>query len=156
MNKQHQYQIQVHWQSESGTTGYNNYSRDHELRINNKATLACSSDPSFLGNPSKYNPEELFLASISSCHMLWYLHLCATKSIVVLSYEDQATGSMSETADGSGQFTEVTLFPKVTVLRKDMIEQALELHQAAHQYCFIANSLNFAVHHQPTIISKES
>lgn len=156
MNKQHHYQVAINWQSDTGTTGYKNYSRDHEIAVSNKPKIACSSDPSFLGDTTKYNPEELFLSSISSCHLLWYLHLCAANKIVVLSYEDHASGIMEEYEDGSGRFTEITLHPRVMVLSTTMIPLAEKLHDKANQYCFIANSLNFAVHHKPIIISKEN
>ena len=83
--------------------------------------------------------------------MLWYLHLCATAGVVVIAYADQAHGVMAETADGGGYFTEVVLRPRVTVASADMIEIAASLHQAAHAKCFIANSVNFPVRHEPTV-----
>ena len=151
MKKEHHYQTQVKWTGNtgSGTSGYKDYERSHTVSIYGKQEIHCSSDPSFLGNSSKYNPEELFVSTISSCHMLWYLHFCATAGIVVVSYTDSAKGIMETEPDGSGRFTEVTLYPLVTVTEEHMIEQALELHKKAHEFCFIANSVNFKVSHKP-------
>ena len=156
MDKEHHYSATIYWQSEQGTTGYKNYSRDHLINIPGKPVLEASSDPAFQGNPSKYNPEELFISAIANCHMLWYLHLCSINGIVVTDYRDSVKGVMQEEADGSGRFTAVMLFPIVTVKEPSMIEKAGQLHQEANKFCFIANSLNFAVHHQPKVIVKEN
>ncbi|MGE9314663.1 OsmC family protein [Niabella sp. CJ426] len=156
MAKQHHYKVAVSWHDDKGTSGYTSYSRDHIISVADKPAINASADPSFRGNPAKYNPEELFLASISNCHMLWYLHLCAVNGVIVLSYEDNAQGTMEEQNDGSGKFTGVTLHPVVTVSSKEMIPKAEELHSEANKYCFIANSLNFAVNHQPDTLVKEN
>lgn len=156
MNKGHQYKIQTVWRSENGTTDYKGYDRDHEIKAEGKPIILSSSDPSFRGNPAKYNPEELFISSISSCHMLWYLHLCAVNNIIVLEYKDCAEGIMNEREDGSGQFTEVVLNPHVLVAAKKMMEHAGQLHEVANKYCFIANSINFKVKHKPTIEYKKN
>jgi len=152
MDRQHNYNVHIVWESKNGTVDYKSYQRDHTISITNKPIIEASSDPSFGGNPVKYNPEELFLASIANCHMLWYLHLCAINNIVVIKYEDSARGIMTEQTDGSGRFTEVVLHPIVTVLSKEMINKAESLHKEANKFCFIANSLNFAVTHQPKTI----
>lgn len=110
-----------------------------------------SSDPSFLGDPSCYNPEDLLVSSLSACHMLWYLHLCSANGIVVTSYTDHATGVMEQTKDGGGQFREVTLRPRVTIKDSKMVVAARQLHQEANKKCFIANSCNFKVGHEPEI-----
>jgi len=149
MNKRHSYSTSLHWTGNrgSGTDHYRNYERSHTIQIAQKPDILGSSDPAFRGDPTRHNPEELLLASLSACHMLWYLHLCADAGVVVLEYTDQATGIMEETADGGGRFTEVTLNPVVKVLLADMIEEAISLHQVAHKMCFIANSVNFPVKH---------
>jgi organic hydroperoxide reductase OsmC/OhrA len=85
--------------------------------------------------------------------MLWYLHLCSQAGVIVTDYIDNATGTMVETESGGGQFTEVTLNPKVTVTDKAMIEKANELHQKANELCFIASSVNFRVRHNPTTLT---
>jgi organic hydroperoxide reductase OsmC/OhrA len=136
----------------TGTSDYKAYDRNHDIAINGKSTLLCSSDPSFRGDKSRHNPEELLVCSLSSCHMLWYLHLCAVNKVIVLEYVDEASGSMEENEDGSGQFTEVTLRPKVIVSDKNMVEKANSLHHEANKLCFIARSVNFPVHHLPEAV----
>ena len=153
MNKHHSYKTTLIWTGNkgTGTDHYKNYERSHMVKVNNKPTLECSSDPSFRGDPTKHNPEELLVASLSSCHMLWYLHLCSAAGVVVETYEDTATATMEETPDGGGHFTEVTLHPQVKVKEAHMIEKAKELHHKANQLCFIANSVNFPVKHEVSV-----
>lgn len=147
---QHTYQTSLRWTGNqgSGTFKYNAYSRDHEISMPDKIhTILGTSDPAFRGDKKRYNPEEMLLASLSACHMLWYLHLCSVNGVIVVEYEDAATGTMEEDEDGSGRFLEVTLHPKVRVAEEKMIAKANKLHEAANQKCFIANSCNFPVHH---------
>lgn len=153
MDKQHQYTLQLLWTGNrgEGTTHYAAYDRAHEIHIAGKKMIEASSDGIFRGDVSKHNPEDFFLASLASCHMLWYLHLCADAGIVVLSYEDHPTAVLSINEAGKGKFTEATLFPKVTIADKSQSQKAVELHHKANEYCFIANSCNFAVNHQVTI-----
>ena len=145
--KKHQYNLHLKWTGNkgTGTSSYTAYSRDHEISIPGKPVLLGSSDPSFRGNPERYNPEELLVASLSACHKLWYLHLCAEAGITVMSYEDDAHGQMAQTADGGGYFEWVELRPQVSILEEDRYEDALWLHERAHKLCFIANSCNFPV-----------
>ena len=116
-----------------------------------KTDLHGSSDPTFRGDKTKHNPEELLVASLAACHMLWYLHLCSDAGIVVTDYEDRATGTMAETSSGIGHFVEVTLPPVVTVSDESMSEHAHGLHVKANEMCYIANSMRFPVYHRPTI-----
>ena len=155
MGKQHQYSLTTTWTGNqgSGTSGYRAYERSHILSVENKPEILASSDPSFRGDATKHNPEELLLASLSSCHMLSYLHLCADAGVIVTAYIDNATGIMEETPNGSGRFIAVTLYPLVTVTDASMIDKANELHHKANQLCFIANSCNFPVHHQSKCIT---
>jgi len=157
MNGQHNYSLTVKWTGNTGTgtSGYKEFERSHSVIIDNKVDILCSSDPAFRGDQTKHNPEELLLASISSCHMLWYLHLCAVASIIVTDYIDHATAIMIETANGGGKFTAATLNPIVTITNILMTEKANELHKKANELCFIANSLNFPVYHNPTCKVKE-
>lgn len=153
--KLHNYKVDVEWVGNegSGTSNYKAYNRNHLVKVQDKYDIIkASSDPSFLGDASKYNPEELFLASLSSCHMLWYLHLCATNKIVVVEYVDNATGKMEELNNGSGKFTEVILNPTVKITSENNVDKAIELHHKANQFCFIANSCNFKIQHQPKIV----
>jgi organic hydroperoxide reductase OsmC/OhrA len=115
MNKKHLYKLTTQWTGNtgSGTGNYRAYERSHVIQAMNKAEILCSSDGSFRGDRAKYNPEELFVASVSSCHMLWYLHLCADAGVIVVDYTDNATGVMQETENGSGYFAEITLFRKL-------------------------------------------
>lgn len=153
MNKTHNYNITVQWTGNRGigTKDYRSYDRSHTVIINEKQDIYCSSDPSFRGEKSKHNPEELFLASISSCHMLWFLHLCADNSIVVIDYTDNAIATMQENENGGGSFTEVILNPVVTINDSSLSEKANELHKKANELCFIANSCNFKILHKPII-----
>ncbi|RYD79546.1 MAG: OsmC family peroxiredoxin [Sphingobacteriales bacterium] len=150
MPKQHRYKTIINWTGNkgAGTSGYRSYDRAHTIFVENKAPIYVSSDPAFMGDHSKYNPEELLLASLSSCHMLWYLHLCSDNGVVVVAYEDKATGTMEEDSSGSGKFTEVVLNPFVKVQHVSMMAKAKELHAEANKKCFIANSCNFPVKHQ--------
>lgn len=151
MEKEHAYRIGLVWTGNrgTGTSHYTAYSRDHILQAPGKPEIAGSSDPSFRGSPDRYNPEELLVSTLSSCHMLWYLHLCAVNGIVVTGYRDEAKGIMVETADGGGRFTEVVLYPVVTITEAAKVSRAMELHAEAGATCFIANSVNFPVRHIP-------
>lgn len=144
--KEHKYNSQLTWTGNkgSGTSSYTSYGREFEVTIGNKPVLEGSSDPAFRGDITKYNPEDLLLISLSSCHMLWYLHLCSANGIIVINYEDNASGIMIEDENG-GRFKSVTLKPIVTVAEESMQEKANALHHEAHEKCFIANSVNFAV-----------
>jgi organic hydroperoxide reductase OsmC/OhrA len=148
--KQHLYRTNLRWTGNtgSGTTSYRGYERAHVISVEGKPVIEGSSDPSFRGDPTKYNPEEMFLASLSSCHMLWFLHFCAESSVIVLGYTDSATGTMTESDDGNGRFSEVVLQPRVQVREEWMIEKTPAIHDRAHHFCFIANSCNFPVRHE--------
>lgn len=145
--KEHMYQVRVDWTGNdgSGTKSYASYRRDHTIACPGKPVIGGSSDPSFRGDPSRYNPEELLVASLSACHMLWYLHLCAVNKVIVIDYRDDARGTMQETADGSGKFVRVELRPVVKTSADSDRDKAIALHEEAHRYCFIANSMNFPV-----------
>jgi organic hydroperoxide reductase OsmC/OhrA len=152
-SRTHRYEITVAWTGNhgDGTTDYRAYSRDHEVTAEGRPTIAGSSDPAFRGDAARWNPEQLLVAALSQCHMLWYLHLCAVSDIVVVGYEDRAEGVMELAEDGGGRFTEATLRPAVTVADASMAERALELHPRAHELCFVASSVNFPVRHEPRV-----
>ena len=153
MGKHHLYETVVTWTGNrgTGTSSYRDYDRDHDVTADGRAMIAGSSDPAFRGDPARWNPELLLVASVSQCHMLWYLHLCAVSGVVIESYVDRAVGVMEEAADGSGRFASVTLRPAIVVASGDMALKAGELHAQANRMCFIANSVNFPVHHEPTV-----
>lgn len=154
MAKEHHYSTQLNWTGNrgEGTSDYKAYDRDHVLTAGGKPEIPGSSDPSFRGSPDRYNPEELLVGSLSSCHMLWYLHFCSVNGVVVVDYRDYAEGTMIEAADGNGRFSVVVLRPVVTVSEASMIEKAMALHEEAHRFCFIANSCNFPVKHVPEVM----
>ena len=147
MAREHRYSVTVTWTGNTGTgtSGYRDYARAHEISTEGKAAIAASSDPAFRGDRARWNPEELLVAALSSCHQLAYLHLCAVAGVVVVEYVDHAEGVMAETPDGAGQFVRVVLRPKVTIAAGSDAVKALELHHEAHEKCFIARSVNFPV-----------
>lgn len=157
MTKEHHYKIKIEWQGNlgEGTKDYKSYKRDYKISAENKKDISCSSDPAFRGDPTRYNPEEMLAASISACHMLWYLHLCADAGIIVAGYTDKPTGTMIEKDDGSGYFKEVTLNPTIVLADDSKIEIAQKLHDEANMKCFIANSCNFEISHKPKFIIKK-
>ena len=149
----HRYAVTVVWTGNQGegTSGYHSYARDHEVTADSRPPLIGSSDRAFRGNAQRWDPERLLVAALSQCHLLSYLHVCAEAGVVVVDYVDQAEGEMQQTPDGGGHFTEVTLRPRVTVSEESMTAAARELHGRAHELCFIANSVNFPVLHEPRI-----
>jgi len=151
--KTHSYEVAVSWTGNTGegTADYRAYSRDHEVTAEGRPAIAGSSDPTFRGDAARWNPEQLLVAALSQCHLLWYLHLCAVSEVIVVAYEDHAVGEMAQDEDGGGRFTEVTLRPVVTVADEPMTATALELHPRAHELCFVASSVNFPVRHEPRI-----
>lgn len=159
MHKTHRFQIDVAWTGNTGkgTAAYAAYERAHEITTDGKAAVIYgSSDPAFRGDKARYNPEELLIASLSACHLLWYLNLCAEAGIVVTAYTDKADGRMIITEDGGGHFTEVRLKPVVRVIKNSDLALAKRLHEKAHHLCFIANSMNFPVRVEPTLEVEDS
>ena len=153
MNRQHHYRVDVEWTGNrgSGTDGYRNYSRDHAIRVAGKSELAGSSDPTFRGDATRHNPEDMLVAALSACHMLAYLHLATVAGVVVTAYADAAEGTMATEGDG-GRFVEVVLRPLVTITAASDAAKAAAVHEAAHHACFIAQSVNFPVRCEPRIV----
>ncbi|GAA4862196.1 OsmC family protein [Saccharopolyspora cebuensis] len=149
----HTYRASVTWTGNTGTgtSSYTAYSREHVVDVAGKPPLTASADPAFRGDPGLHNPEEFLLAALSECHLLWYLGLCAASGVVVTAYRDEPVGTMAEQRDGGGRFTEVVLRPRVVVAEAAMVPRAEELHEQAHRKCFIANSVNFPVRHEPEV-----
>jgi len=149
---EHKYQISVQWTGNrgSGTSGYRDYGRDHVISAGGKPDIAGSSDPAFLGDAQRWNPEDLLVASASACHKLWYLHLCADAGIVVLAYRDDAEGTMLD-SEQPGRFSEIVLRPRVVIRAGGDAGLATHLHHVAHEKCYIANSVNFPVLCEPLI-----
>ncbi len=160
----HTYAAGLRWTGARGvgTTGYTSYARDHEITFEGKPPLLGSADPTFRGDPSRYTPEELLVAALAQCHMLWFLHLAAADGVVVTGYTDTAQGRMRVEAAGHGQFTEVVLRPCVTLAHPERTdgrpvtdEDLAVLHSRAREHCFIARSVNFAVRHDPAPLRVE-
>jgi len=170
MGALHSYTVDVTWTGAgvTGTTSYTAYSRDHDVVIPGRPVLLGSADPAFRGDPSRFSPEQLFVAALSECHMLWFLHLAANDGIVVVGYADEAIGTMRVESAGAGQFTDVILRPRVTArtTAADVREagdaadlnaapepvtdaRLATLHARAHEHCFIARSVNFPVLLEP-------
>ena len=152
MKDKHKYTLKINWTGNLGvgTKDYAAYSRNYTISAKNKIDILASSDTIFRGDDNRHNPEELFLASISSCHMLWYLHLCSDAGIRVTEYTDEPIGILSLNTN-NGCFTSVTLNPVITITNINQTDLAETLHTEANKKCFIANSCNFTIHHFPTI-----
>jgi organic hydroperoxide reductase OsmC/OhrA len=152
LGRTHEYQVAVRWTGNrgTGTSGYRDYGRDHDIETEGRPGLAGSADPAFRGDESRWNPELLLVAALAECHMLSYLHHCAVGGVVVTGYADDALGTMEQEGNG-GHFTEVVLRPRVTVASPAMVDAAVRLHENAHRDCFIASSVNFPVRHEPDV-----
>ncbi|GAA1426211.1 OsmC family protein [Agrococcus citreus] len=153
MPMRHAYAVEVEWTGAGaeGTRTYRSYTRDHVIRIDGLPDILGSSDPTFRGDRSRHNPEQLLLASLAQCHMLSYLHQAASRGIVVTDYRDAASGTM-ETSGTGGRFTEAVLRPVVTITDASRAADALDAHAQANRDCFIASSVAFPVLHEPTIV----
>lgn len=152
---EHHYSLTVQWTGNlgDGTSSYRGYSRDHDVRIPGLPVLLGSADPTFHGDRSRYNPEQLLLAALAQCHLLSFLHVAVRHGVVVTDYRDEATGRMRLNRDGSGQFESVTLHPRVVVADPAHVELAEQMHREANQVCFIARSVNFPVLHDPVTLA---
>lgn len=148
----HSYTLELSWKG--STDAPRNYDRSHTLKAEGKPEIAASADPSSLGDPKKWNPEEMLLGSLASCHMLWYLYLCSVSKIVVTSYRDLPTGSLEIDPEGKSRFTHAMLSPQVVITDSSRIEDAQALQQKAHEKCFIVNSVNFPVEVDTTVTAK--
>ena len=151
---EHRYAVTVRWTGNrgDGTTTYRGYSRAHDIDLPGLPTLKGSADPTFHGDKTRYNPEQLLLTALSQCHMLSFLHVAVKHGVVVTAYEDRAEGLMRTNRDGSGQFESVTLRPQVTVAAAEDDALMEQLHKEANKVCFIARSVNFPVLHAPTAV----
>ena len=151
MTQKIEYAVALAWDgTPDGTVNVREYTRDHIVTAGEKPPLQGSADQIFRGDKNRWNPEEMLVASMAQCHMLWYLHLAARAGITVMSYHDHPTGTLLMEPDGSGRFTDITLHPSVIVAEIDQIGPAAELHDKAHRLCFVANSVNFQVHIEPS------
>ncbi len=154
-HNEHSYDVIVSWTGNrgTGTSGYRDYGRDHEVTATGLPTLLGSADPTFHGDRDRWNPEQLLLTALAQCHMLSYLHVAVNNGITVVCYRDTATGTLVLNPDGSGQFTSVTLKPQLVITDPAQLELATTLHHEASLKCFIARSVNFPVIHEPIVSS---
>lgn len=153
MSREHRYRVGVEWTGDrgTGTSGYRDYGREVLVTVEGKPPLEGSADRVFHGNADRWNPEDLLVAALSQCHLLSYLHVAVLHGVVVTGYRDEATGVMTQTADGGGRFSSVTLHPAVEVADPAHADLAQSLHAEAGAKCFIASSVNFPVRHDPTV-----
>lgn len=153
-DKTHHYELDITWTGNtgSGTSGYREYERAHDISAPGKPTIPGSADPSFRGAAERWNPEELLVASLSQCHMLWVLALCAQDGVTVTGYTDHPSGTMAQTTDGGGHFTEVVLRPTVHITDAQHAEALTSIHERAHELCFIAKSVTFDVGCRPRVV----
>ena len=153
MSRTHRYAITLTWTGNHGhgTRSYRGYGRDHELSSDDRPVILGSADPAFRGDPTRWNPEQLLVAAVAQCHMLWYLHLAADAGVSVIAYEDHPCGLMTEDGAHGGAFDQVTLRPRVTITPDDDPEVALRLHDEVSTKCFIARSMRFPINHEPVV-----
>ena len=147
----HSYEVSVRWTGDrgSGTSGYRDYGRDHDVTAPGKHTIAGSADPTFRGDRDRWNPEEMVVAALAQCHMMSYLYVAVTQGFTVVGYEDRAVAALTSRPDGTGELTGTTLHPVVTILEADRVADAEAAHAKANELCFIARSVAFPVHHVP-------
>lgn len=147
----HLFKAKLHWDAvpKEGIPLSKKYTKTHQITIDGKAILNVSAAKAFKGDPGLYNPEDLLLSSVVSCHMMSYLYVCSQNGITVVSYQDNAVGTLEVAENGSGRFVEIRLNPEVIIKEKEKTELALNLHTKANELCFIANSCNFPILHFP-------
>lgn len=143
----HLFKASLKWISSTGSEHSKRYTKTHLITIEGKKELEISAAKVFKGDPACYNPEDLLLSSVVSCHMMSYLYVCAQNNIEVTSYSDSAEAILEVNLDGSGRFIEIQLNPIVIISDPDQQALALDLHQKANKLCFIANSCNFPIIH---------
>lgn len=155
MGRRHTYKTTVTWTGNrgEGTLTYRSYARDHTIEAAGKPAILGSADPTFHGDKTRWNPEELLLGALSACHKMSYLHFCAVFGVVVSDYVDHAEGTMEEDGKDGGRFTEVVLRPRITIRADDDLALATRLHHTAHEKCFIASSVNFPVRCEPEFVA---
>lgn len=154
MSKEGRFPARIVWTGNrgTGTSAYKAYDRTWDMALPGRAAVHCSNDPQLGGDPTKYNPEELLITALASCHMLWYLHLCAEAGVTVLAYEDNPVGIGECEPSGRGRFVEAILKPVVTISADSDVDIAKSAHAKVHEFCFIGRSVNFPVRNEPVIV----
>jgi organic hydroperoxide reductase OsmC/OhrA len=144
----------VRWKRTSADFTYDTYNRAHEVRFKGGAiVLPSSSAPAFKGDADRVDPEEAFVASLSSCHMLTFLAICARKRLTVETYEDDAVGHLEKREDGKLWMAHVTLRPRVRFAPEAEVDEKTlaDIHHKSHEECFIANSVKTDVAVEPQV-----
>lgn len=151
MTQAHDFEAKIVWTGNrgEGTRDYRAYDRTWEVQTPGKTAIKCSNDPRLGGDPALHNPEDMLIAALSSCHMLWYLHLASEAGVTVLAYEDVPLGHGESEPSGAGRFVGATLRPRVTVAAGTDLVRADSLHHEIHKVCFIARSVAFPVQIEP-------
>ena len=141
-----EHRARIEWNNDSDTLAYQSYTRDHGWSFHS-LEVAASAAPEYLGSETRVNPEEAFVASLSSCHMLTFLAIAAKRKLIVERYVDNAVGYLEKNEDGRMAITRVVLHPEVSFAAGSAVTDSdLEsLHEGAHKNCFIANSVKTVV-----------
>lgn len=152
----HLFKVALNWIKKEPQTDSSTriYTKSHHISIEGKPDLEVSAAKTFKGDPNLYNPEDLLLSSLTSCHMMSYLYCCMQYKIEVISYQDHSEATLQVNPDGSGKIVKVDLFPEIIISDSSQIELALSLHKKANELCFIANSCNFPVYHHAKCSAK--
>ena len=152
----HLFKVALNWMKKDNISSSLSriYTKSHHISIEGKPDLEVSAAKAFKGDPNLYNPEDLLLSSLTSCHMMSYLYCCMQYKIEVISYQDHSEATLQVNPDGSGKIVKVDLFPEIIISDSSQIELALSLHKKANELCFIANSCNFPVYHHAKCSAK--
>ena len=145
------FELKVKWEATEAPFEYDKYSRQYRVTVPGKADIVASAAPAFKGDGALHNPEDFLVAAVSGCHLLTYLALAAKMRITVLGYNDRASANLEKVGKTS-KITSMTLRPKVILREENLIEKARQLHEKAHEYCFIAQSVNFPVKLEPEFV----
>jgi organic hydroperoxide reductase OsmC/OhrA len=152
MASEHEFSCQTEWTGNrgEGTSGLRKFDRTWSISTPGRAVVEGSADPQFGGKADRPNPEDLLMASLSACHMLWYLHLATVAGIVVQSYVDKPVGYGEVEKSGVGRFLRATLRPHIVLAAGTDQAKADAIHHEIHKYCFIARSVNFPIDYAPS------
>lgn len=134
---------EIVWKRTTESFAYDHYNRAHLWRFDGGVEVPGSAAPAYRGEPDRVDPEEAFVAALSSCHMLTFLAIAARKRFVVVSYEDRAVGHMAKNAEGKLAITSVDLHPKIVFADGVVVDAAMlkKMHHDSHEQCFIASSV---------------
>lgn len=144
-----EHRVTVAWERTTEDFDYESYSRSHTWEFEGGVTVPASAAPGFRGDAERVDPEEAFVAALSSCHMLTFLAIAARKRLVVDGYRDEAVGVLEKDAEGKLAMTRVVLRPEVTFREAQPPEAVERMHHQAHEHCFIASSVKTDVRVEP-------